>query len=643
MKNRIAVAFMLFSLVAAAQSEIKMSGALEFGLDQTVEMDGKTAYSMNGDVFGTGDWKQSTTDNPNDNRDKFQAILNLNSEIKVNDKVKLNIGFESMIDELIGKVNGIGATAGQEFATVNDNLPLILKDITAEVNSDFAKITLTNNFNFDFNKRVLAMQFEDNGGEPIAYGEGILAEKEIKDIKTKAFMYQATKGFVAPTTQTFVTTPSNTTQAATGIIADKVVFGIDMKKDFAKGKIGVLAINEHDNSSDVKTQLTGATSTNFDKKLDIHRVAVNGEVDITSKLSLKGEFIRAQYGKDVTKVLNTLGQVSWEPEEYDFSAAGAKDDCNLIDVSATFNATDNLQVAVGYKNVGEDYTAVLGNSQKKDSWLGDASFNYDDGNYGKGYEKGLNAKVSYTLPTNLLIKTTLEAKNYDLTRSELNTNKDVNEQEIKGKVQVTEGKWKTEASYRKRIFTKDTNTGIYTKTDLAFDDMNANGEVTIYDNGSIKANVTGDLNYYIGNDNVINKNFSTETKVKVGTNATYTMSDKLSFTGAYSFGYATEDNDIIKNGSATQNMLTMGLKYKVTGDVAFDLGYKYDNYKYDVTATAAQLTNSMYKKEYEHQWYDGLERWDHYGSEWAGWKNTIPTSFKGYITHQLKASVVVKF
>ena len=151
MKKSATLAFMLFSLVAAAQSEIKMNGSLEFFMDQTKEMDGKAAYSMNGDVFGTRDWKQATYDNWNDNRDKMQAILNLGSEIKVNDKVKLNIGFETMYDELIGRVNGSGETAVQELPTVRDNAPIVLKDITAEIDTDFAKLTLTNNFNYDFN------------------------------------------------------------------------------------------------------------------------------------------------------------------------------------------------------------------------------------------------------------------------------------------------------------------------------------------------------------------------------------------------------------------------------------------------------------------------------------------------------------
>ena len=145
MKKTATLAFMLFSLIAAAQSEIKMNGSLEYQLDQTREMDGNPIYSMNGSVFGN--YKQSTNDNPNDNRDKSQIALKLNSEIKVNNKVKVNVGFETMYDELIGRINGSGATAGQEFATIRDNPPIVLRDLTAEINSDIAKITITNNCN----------------------------------------------------------------------------------------------------------------------------------------------------------------------------------------------------------------------------------------------------------------------------------------------------------------------------------------------------------------------------------------------------------------------------------------------------------------------------------------------------------------
>lgn len=618
MKKSAAIAFMLFSLVTVAQSEIKLNGSLEFFLDQTKEVDGKAAYSMNGNygsVFGIGDWKQSTTDNGNDNRDKFQAILNLNSEIKVNDKVKVNIGFETMYDEFIGRINGSGQTGGQEWGTVRDNAPIVLKDITAEFDTDIAKITLTNNFNYDFNKRVLAMQLEDNWGEPMPYGEGILAEKEIKDIKTKAFLFQASKTKMVKKLETNL---QDMTQADAR--DTKVVYGVDLKKDFAKGKVGLLVINEHDRASEVE-------GANFKKDLDTLRLAVNGQLDITSNIALRGEFITAQYGKDVTEVLNTQGNaISWKPSKHDIS--GLKDSANVLELGIDYNITDDLQVTLGYKDVGEGYTAVLGNSQTNDSWLGNKSFAFEDGT---GYEKGINAKVSYTLPTNLLIKTTLEGKKYDLTRSATGTGKDTNEQEIKGMAQIigTNDKWKAEASYRQRLLK---NNGTAAKEDKAFDDINANGEIVVYDNGNLKAKVTGDLNYYAGQDYVAGVNFSKELRGIIGANFDYKVSEKVDLRSTYRFGHATEDNDIIKNASATQNLFILGMNYKVTGDVAFDLAYKYDNYKYDVNATTSQLNNSVIKKEAHHKWYHGSESWE--GAN---------PNYKGYNTHQLKASVVVKF
>lgn len=627
MKKSFTLAFMLFSLVAAAESNIKMSGSLDFGLDQFSEVSGKDWYSMNGDVFGTGEWKQSTNDNWNDNREKFQATLNLNSEIKVSDKVKLNIGFESMVDELMGKANGAGETSVQEFATVRDNPPVILKDITAEIDTDLAKLTLTNNFNYDFNKRVLAMQLEDNWGEPIPYGEGLLAENSFMDIKTKAFMFQATKNRIAPNKATLLVNGQNDIDMGTN--AGKMIYGVDMKKDFTMGKLGVLAIQEHDKSSE--------TATNHNKKLDITRMALNGEMELFGKLSLKGEYITANYGSDVSEVINAFGQVGWDSETYDLTGVDAKKDSSITELKATLSATDNLQISAGYKNVGEDYIAVLGSSQKMDSWLGDASFDYEDGT---GYEKGTNAKIEYTLPTDLIIKTSVNYKNYDLTRTALNANEDTNEQEITAKAGITEDKWKTEGSYRRRTLT-NSGSGTVAKKELSYDDFNLNGEKTVFSGSKLVSKVNADLNYYMGNDYVSNNTFSKETRVKVGTSSTYALSDKVSLTGSYNIAYGKEDNYLIKDGKALQNLLKIGMKYQMSNNVSFDLMYKYDNYKYDVKASVADLTNSVYKKEASHQWYDGIETWDQTSSD--AWKTAIPATYTGYITHELKASVVVKF
>lgn len=612
MKKTATLAFMLFSLVAAAQSEIKMSGSLEFLLDQTKEMDGNDVYSMNGDVFSK--WKKSTNDNRNDNRDKFQAVLNLNSEIKANEKVKVNIGFETMYDELLGRVNGSGATGGEEFATSRDNAPLVLKDLTAEIDSDIAKFIITNNFNYDFNKRVLTMQLEGDWGEGTPYGEGILAEKDILGAKTRAFLYQVSNDTKAKQLEV------NIQDGIDQVDADKakMIYGIDMKKDFSRGKIGLLAINEHDKSSELK-------GSSFKKDLDIARVAINGQLNLTKGLSLNGEFITAQYGKDVTKVDNSFGRyVTWKDDFHDFTGADAKEDSNIIDLSANYNFSDNLKLSVGYKDVGEDYYAVSGNSHKQDSWLGDLSFDYDNGT---GYEKGVNAKVDYTLGKKLPIKTSLEATKYDLTRSALNNAKDDNEQEIKASAHVGKGNWKAETSLR-QILTKNGST-----KDEATDIVNAKGEMVVYSKGKLNAKVTGDVNFYAGEDYILKKTYSEETRVKIGTNVNYKVSNNVSLNGTYNFGHSVDKNDIIKETTATQNMLNLGMKYQVTGDVAFNVGYKYDKYQFDDKgASTADIQNSRNRKIDKYQIYDGSEPWA-----------TGPENYKGYETHQLTANVVVRF
>lgn len=624
MKKTATLAFMLFSIIAAAQSEINMSGSLEFLLDQTREMDGNDVYSMNGDVFSK--WKKSTNDNTNDNRDKFQAILNLNSEIKVNDNVKVNVGFETMYDELIGRANGSGATAGEEFATVRDNAPLILKDITAEIDSDMAKFIITNNFNYDFNKRVLTTQLDADWGEGTPYGEGILAEKDIMGVKTKAFLFQSSSQAILEHKYSDGEAPLLPSGGDINLQDDilqadakmaKMIYGIDLKKDFSKGQLGVLAINEHEKSSEIK-------GDNFKKDLDIGRVAVNGQLDLTRKLSLKGEFITARYGKDVTTLTNTWGERSWDKNSFDVSGVDGKKDSSIIDFSTNYNFSDNLKISLGYKDVGEDYYAVLGNSHKQDSWLGDLSFKYDDGT---GYDKGISAKIDYTLGKKFPIKTSLEATKYDLTRSAFNDAKDDNEQEIKAMAQVGKGKWKAETSLR-QILTKNGSA-----KDEATDIVNAKGEMVLYSKGNLNAKVIGDVNLYAGEDYVLKKTYSEETRVKIGANVSYKATDKVSLSGAYNFGHSIDKNDIIKETTATQNMLNLGMKYQITGDVALNVGYKYDKYQFDDKgASIADIQNSRNRKMEKYQIYDGAEPW----------ANSIK-DYKGYETHQLTANVVVRF
>ncbi|TDT70462.1 hypothetical protein EV215_1007 [Hypnocyclicus thermotrophus] len=637
MKKHVALALALFSITAAA-AQIDMSGSLQFFFDEFREINGNKWYSMNGNgnIFGTGDWKQSTNDNWNDNRDKFQAILNLNSNVKLNENTNINLGFETIIDELIGQANGSGITYGQEFATVRDNSPLIIKDITLTTNTDIGKFTLTNNFNFDFNKRVLAMQLEDNWGEPLPYGEGVLLENDdVYGFTTKTFMFQASE---APSSidgkDVTTNTASNLTQ--NDLKSTKLVYGFDVKKDFGLGNIGVLAVNVHDKSSEI-------SGSNFGKDLDTLRLAVNGEFAPIDLVSIKGEYIIANYGKDVTSVMNTTGQViPWITDSYDLSGVDAKKDNTIVDATVVVTPFDDLEVSVGYKNVGEDYTAVLGNSQRHDSWLGNASFAYEDGT---GYEKGYNGKIVYTLPFDLIVKTTVDYTNYDKTRSALNDNEDTNETQLLGKVEINEDKWGVAGSYRRLVKTnsgKDVSNGGVEETDILYNDYNVNARYALVQGAKLNTNINVDVNYYTGDDNTISQNFSNEQRIKVGTSSDYKMNDKTTLYGSYNFGYATENNDVIKDAYGRQYLIKTGIKY-VVNDVTFDLMYKYDNYKLNREASKTELENSVYKKEVSHVWYDGLESWSHSGSDWENWMWDVADDYSGYITHELKASITVAF
>ncbi|MBZ4683004.1 MAG: hypothetical protein PWP46_6 [Fusobacteriaceae bacterium] len=637
MKKHVALAFALFSITAAA-AQIDMNGSLQFFFDEFREINGNQWYSMNGNgnIFGTGDWKQSTNDNWNDNREKFQAILNLNSNIKLNENTNVNLGFETIIDELIGQANGSGITYGQEFATVRDNSPLILKDITLTTNTDIGKFTLTNNFNFDFNKRVLAMQLEDNWGEPIPYGEGVLFENDdVYGFTAKAFMYQANEA-AKDISSTDVTTNTASNLIQGDVANTKMVYGIDVKKDFGFGNIGILAVNVHDKSSEVE-------GDNFGKKLDTLRYAINAEFAPIDLVTVKGEYIAANYGSDVTSIMNTTGQViPWITDSYDLSGTDAKKDNTVVDASVIITPFDDLELTVGYKNVGEDYTAVLGNSQRHDSWLGNKSFAYEDGT---GYDKGYSGKIVYTLPFDIIIKTTAEYTNYDKTRSAFNDNEDTNETQLLGKVEINEEKWAVAGSYRRLAKTNsgaDAPKGGVIETDILYNDYNVNGKYTLIENGKLNTNVTADLNYYTGEDKVLSQLFSGEQRIKVGTSSDYKLNDKTTLYGSYNFGYATEDNDQFQGAYGRQHLVKTGVRY-VVNDVTFDVMYKYDNYKLKREATKEELENSVYKKEASHVWYDGVESFSHTGSDWDSWMWDIADDYPGYITHELKASVTVSF
>ncbi|WP_018247636.1 porin family protein [Orenia marismortui] len=624
---------LVFSLAlpAFAETEIEFDGGLWLTFDEFTEVDGNPWYSMNGNtnIFGTGDWKQSTTDNPNDNREKFESKILLNTKITVDDTVTINAGFESLTDEFNGYPNGTGATRVQETPTVRDNSPVQLRDLTLTADTKYAKIIATNNFNYNFNERVLATQFEDNWGEMTPYGEGILVQTDIAGVATQGFVFQTSKG-----------TPGTASSAGDDIIvnehdtfkkADKLIYGADLKKDLAKGKLGALIINTHDKSSDEQGE-------NFDKDLDNLHLVINGDYYLTDKVTLNGEFITAKYGDDVTEVIN-VQNIPWHTPAYDLSGQGAKEDTDIFEVGATVNPLPNLKVNTFYKNVGEDYIAVIGADHDMDSWFGDANFNYGDGT---GYEKGLGLNASYDLKTMFNPTVTLDLTNYEMTRSQLNGDEDDTETEVEAGVSFGDGPWSLGASYR--VMTRENDNF---DVDMEYNDFNVNGSYKLVDDERLTADLHGDINYYTGDDKAIDQNFSTETRFKVGAGSSYKLNEFVTLTTSYDFGYATEDNDVIKDASGRQHLIKLGASYKITENSSFSLMYKYDNYNLDRDATADDLVNSVYKKEAEHQWYDGAESWEH-GPEnyaWNNWPNTstIAPNYSGYTTHEIKATYNVNF
>jgi predicted porin len=627
------------ALPAFAETEIEFNGGLWFTFDEFTEVDGKPFYSMNGNtnIFGTGDWKQSTSDNGNDNREKFESQLVLNTKIKIDDIVTIDVGFESLTDEFVGYPNGTGATRVQEAPTVRDNPPVQLKDLTLTADTQYAKIIATNNFNYNFNERVLATQFEDNWGEMNPYGEGILVQTDIAGVATQGFIFQATKsqaGTASSAGDDIIVNNHDTFKKA-----DKLIYGADLKKDLAKGKVGALIINTHDKSSDEQ-------GNNFDKDLDNLHLAINGEYSLTDKVTLNGEFITAQYGDDVTEVMNVHNlpypSTDFGPEHiigYDLSGAGAKEDTDIFEVGATVKPLPNLKVNTFYKNVGEDYIAVIGADHDMDSWFGDANFNYGDGN---GYEKGLGLNASYDLKTFFNPTLTLDLTNYEMTRSQLNNAQDDTEREIEAGVSFGDGPWSLGASYR--IMTRENDDF---DVDMEYNDFNVNGSYKLINDERLTADIHGDINYYTGDDKAINQNFSTETRFKLGAGSSYKLNELVTLTSSYDFGYATEDNDVIKDASGQQHLIKLGASYKITENTSFTVMYKYDNYNLDREATAEELQNSVYKKEAEHQWYDGGESWEHEGWGWNDHNGNpisgIAPTYSGYTTHEIKATYNINF
>lgn len=195
----------------------------------------------------------------------------------------------------------------------------------------------------------------------------------------------------------------------------------------------------------------------------------------------------------------------------------------------------------------------------------------------------------------------------------------------------------------------DESKGTVDETDLVYNDFNINGSYNLIDREKLTTDLRGDLNYYTGDDETIDQNFSTETRVKVGVSNEYVLNEKVTLTGSYDLGYATEDNDVFEDADGRQHLIKLGMNYKISQDTSFDILYKYDNYDLNRPEgiTGDALVNSVYKKEAGHQWYDGGESWQH-GPEnhaWNNWPNIseVAPGYSGYTTHEIKATFTVNF
>jgi len=639
----ILVMVMTFAVTTSALASVNFNGSMYFIFDEFTEVDGKQFYSMNGNtnIFGTGDWKQSTTDNGNDNREKFQNKLILNMSANISSNITADVSFESLVDEFLGLQNGAGVTRVQEAPTVRDNPPVLLKDLTVTADTDDAKIVVTNNFNYNFNPRVLATQFEDNWGEMTPYGEGILVETELSDIATRAFVFQASE---SETGTASADGDDIIIEANDGVSkpADKIVYGADFKKSFDNGDLGVLLVNSHDKNTDINYDGNGGENPNFDLDKDIFRAALNGKFKIGNRIIVNGEFITANYGDDVTEVVNSRN-TPWAPKTHEVDKDG---DTNVIEIGTKLMPVPDSQVSLTYTNVGEDYVAAVGADHSMDSWLGNASFSFEDGT---GYDKGFALKGSYLLPVALYPTARLEYTDYDQTRSALGDNEDSNEREAKLTLEASRGPWVAEVSYRNKSVTNSGDDYVaddpatVAETDLVYNDFNINGSYKIIEREKLTTSLRGDLNYYTGDDETINQNFSTETRIKVGVGNTYVLNDKVTLTGSYDLGYATENNDVFKDATGRQHLIKLGTSYKVSDNTTFDILYKYDNYDLNrpENITADALVNSVYKKEAEHQWYDGGESWEHNSGHWV--TKYVTPGYDGYTTHEIKATFTVNF
>lgn len=597
------ILLVFLALPAIAEANIEISGHYNFVFDQFIEEDGQDLYSMNGipgAVFGVGGWKQSTSEEaPN----QFESVLDLEMNAQLNNAISLDASFVSLHDEFLGSPIASEKTRGSQAQTVRDNEPLRLKELDLNAETGFGQVTITNSFNYDFNDRVLTTQFDNDGGALNPYGQGVLVQTDMFGVDTQGFLFQTSE---SSGSDIIVDEDDRLEQA------DKLVYGADFEKNLANGEVGVLAVYTHDRESSIEE--------GFKIGNDIGHLAVNTEYSLTNSIDLHGEFITAQYGSGVDEVMN-FENTGWAADSIDL---GDKEDTEVIEVGATADPIPGLEISGVYQDVGQDYTPVLGASQRNDSWLGAANFDADED--GTGYHKGYSLSATYMLPVMYRPILSLDFFDYENTRSALlddDLDENTNEQEAKAGIEVDRGVWDVETSYRYKNKTGD--------SDLVYNDINLNFGYNLITSNRYNLGLNTDLNYYTGDDNDEDQNFSTEMRAMIGLDGDYNLNDSVDLTASYDFGYAREDNDLF-DGSARQNLVKLGANYQITEHTSFDLLYKYDNYNVDRIAEADKIKESDNKKEDEHMWYDGAESWEDRNAH-----------YDGYTTHQVRATFGVSF
>ncbi|AGB40274.1 hypothetical protein Halha_0263 [Halobacteroides halobius DSM 5150] len=602
-----------------AESNVEISGNYGFTFWEFSEKDGKANYSMNGipgAVFGIGDWKQSTSDG---NEEQFEMGLNLNMKATVDDTVTVDAGFIKLDEEMDGELKGSDRTFAQDLSTMQDNPKLKLENLTLTAKPDFGEVIITNNFNYNFNNKVLAAQFDGNWGDMMSYGEGVLVKSDIVGLNTQFFIYKTDQD-------------NWMKQGERDTPVKQMVYGTDLKKDLGMGKVGALIVRTHDQKGENAKMSDGSDNPAYDKDLDNTHIAVNGEFKPMDILTVKGEFITAKYGDDVEAIHNTVAP-PWLSQDYSVGTDKQREDTNIIELSVESTPLPGLSLTGTYKDVGEDYVAVQGNSHERQSWFGDETFNPGtqrfDYNDGTGYEKGFKVDGSYMVPVPLMPQVTGMFTQYLETRSKLNRLAD--DQVTIGKVgaNVSGDSWEAETYYRYKNDKRPVE-----ENGVVFNEVNVNGSYTVLDSEATTVDLTGELSYYTGDDEDAkkNKNFSKETRVRAGVNSSHKLNDKVDLTASYDFGIVQENSDLLK-GKAMQNLIKAGLSYKVSQNTTLNVNYHYDAYQLkNIDDKEDNFGEVMNEKEANHVWYNGQESWQ-----------DRTASYEGYTTHSVKATYNVSF